>query len=161
MKSPLGLLFAIIVFAVGIYLKTRAELSDVALASILGFGLIGGALIAFYDRIKSVKTPAGTVELAEQRIDKAAEKAIAKINKEVKTHTEAIAKLTTEAKEQADRIEHLAGGEPLTTIIDGYMRTVMVYTDESGRMYADYTDDAGEHKRAYFQRRDSKRSTGA
>jgi hypothetical protein len=151
MRQLFGLLFAVVIFGVGVYLKRDSWFSDAAFASALAYAFFGGALIAFSDRVRSLKVFGGSLDFAEERINKATDKAVARIATEVGKHADRISALTDVARKQAERIEHFASGEPILTAIDGYFRTVMVYTDECGRKYADYTDKEGKCKRMYLK----------
>lgn len=137
MKTLLGLTFGIGFFVVAVYLKKNHGFSDTAFMGTLGFAVSGGFLIAFSERIKSLKLTSSGVELAVQQIDEAKDKAIREI-------THAVNRLKRDAIEHGGRIGQLETAEPQLILDEtGYARTVMVQTDESGRKSAKYTDSDG------------------
>lgn len=149
----LGLLLWLIGFASVLYFKNSMKLTPAEFTAALCFVFFCGALLAFYDRIKSLKVFGGGVEFAENRINKAADKALVLISMAVKKHADRISALTDEARKQAERIELLASGEPELIVCpdDGYARTLMVYTDKYGKKYAEYKDKEGKCKRLEWE----------
>ena len=123
-----GLLLAIGIGCVAVYLKENHGYSDTAFGLVLAFGLIVGGVIAFYGRILKVKFFNAEVELAEKRIDEATEKAVAKLREEV------------------DRLKSGLPGVLLGD--DGCCYLGPVHQDEDGRRYIEDTDK-GETKRIY------------
>jgi len=170
MKIIIGSLLWIGGFSSLVVFKTSLGLDSTEFIASVIFILFVGMLVAFSDRLKSLKALGGGVEFAERRISKFTDDAIARIKETVDTHSAKFSELTLDADNKAielrnlestlqateKRLRLLASGEPQIMPIGGVMQAVMIYEDENGRLFGDYTDYDGTRKRGYFKRRNRK-----
>lgn len=127
MKIAFALSFLVVVFVSDVLLKVFVELDNTAFVAILAFALIGALLIPSHSRIRTLKGLGCEVELAEKRIDDAADRGLARIREEISQHTQAISELAAAAHEQGSRLGDIEQSRIKNVVgPDGLVHAVMV-----------------------------------